>query len=136
MLTVSNSLHDVQPFSIRIFWTAVPTMLDDYNRGKNTSLVMSHFYSNLKAYEAKKESKSRKILFQSRNNHHNGQEKNHNLITVGVFLVTMVNIQMEQQILSLVVYLLNNFHKLLLFLSHFYCYLNIVIDIKRVQVNV
>ena len=48
----------------------------------------------------------------------------------------MVNIQMEQQILSLVVYLLNYFHKLLLFLMHFYCYLNIVIDIKRVQGNV
>jgi len=30
--------------------------MDDYNRGKNTSLVMSHFYSNLKRYEAKKES--------------------------------------------------------------------------------
>ena len=32
--------------------------MDDYNRGKNTSLVMSHFYSNLKGYEAKKESQN------------------------------------------------------------------------------
>ena len=58
--------------------------MDDYNRGKNTSLVMSHFYSNLKRYEAKKESQNHgKYYFNLETTTMMDQEKNHNLITVG-----------------------------------------------------